>query len=95
MDSKLRSWSARNNVDTKRASMDKLYFRTMLDEFPHEFDCIMELAKELRAIIFPIRGGGLFTGSPSDPEKLYTPIVEAFDEAIVFFLFFFIFYVYR
>lgn len=83
MDSKLRCWSTRNNVDTKRACMDKLYFRTMLDEFPHEFDCLMELAKELRAILFPMRNGGLFTGTPSDPEKLYTPIVKAFDEAII------------
>lgn len=63
--------------------MDKLYFRSMLDEFPHEFGCLMELAKKLRAILFPIREDGLFTGTPSDPEKLYTPIVQAFDHAIV------------
>lgn len=83
MNSKLRCWSARSNVDTKRACMDKLYFKTMLDEFPHEFDCLVELAKNLREILFPIRDGGLFTGTPSDPENMYRPIVQAFDEAIV------------
>jgi hypothetical protein len=39
------------------------------------------LAEELRGILFPYRGG-LFTGTYSDPDKLYQSMIDAFEGAI-------------
>lgn len=63
--------------------MDEHGFKDILDEFPREFEGLRELAEELRMAIFPIRRGALFTGIFSDFKKIYTPIVDAFDRAIV------------
>lgn len=63
--------------------MNKLHFGTILDEFPCEFDGLKELAEELHMALFPIRDESLFTRNLSDAEKLYTPMIDAFDKAIV------------
>ncbi|PGH23710.1 hypothetical protein AJ80_02316 [Polytolypa hystricis UAMH7299] len=51
-------------------------------EFPPQFECIKPLCRELRGILFPIREGDIFTGTPKDPEIFYGPIIKAFDKAI-------------
>lgn len=56
-------------------------FEDILEEFPSIFDHLKPLCREIRGILFPYKDG-LFTGTPPDPEKLYGPILEAFDEAI-------------
>ena len=60
-------------------------FEQLLDELPLAFDHVKPLCKKIRGILFPLlKDGALFIGTPSDPpEKLYHPIVEAFDSAIV------------
>ncbi|KAL9124715.1 MAG: hypothetical protein Q9217_005981 [Psora testacea] len=59
-------------------------FKELLEEFPPVFDRVRPLCKEIRGILFPLlEDGALYTGTPSDPpEKLYDPIIEAFDNAI-------------
>ncbi|KAL9125176.1 MAG: hypothetical protein Q9217_005580 [Psora testacea] len=59
-------------------------FEELLDELPAAFDCIKPLCREIRGILFPLlKDGALLIGTPSDPpEKLYHPIIEAFDSAI-------------
>ena len=58
--------------------------RELLEEFPAVFDCVKPLCEEIRGILFPLsENGTLFNGTPSDPpEKLYDPIIKAFDNAI-------------
>jgi len=60
-------------------------FEQLLDELPLAFDHVKPLCKKIRGILFPLlKDGALFIGTPSNPpEKLYHPIVEAFDSAIV------------
>ena len=56
-------------------------FEELLDEFPAAFDHVKPLCKKIRGILFPLlEDGALFKGTP--PEKLYDPIIEAFDDAI-------------
>ncbi len=60
-------------------------FEQLLDELPLAFDHVKPLCKKIRGILFPLlKDGALFIRTPSDPpEKLYHPIIEAFDSAIV------------
>jgi len=59
-------------------------FENILKEFPLAFNHVKPMCKKIRGILFPLlEDGALFTRTPSDPpEKLYHPIIEAFDEAI-------------
>lgn len=63
--------------------MDNDRFNIILHEFPPEFNCLKELAKELRMALSPIRPGALFRGTWSDPKKVHTPMLDAFDKAIL------------
>ncbi len=62
--------------------MDGIHFRSILIEFPQEFRNLKRLAVELRDILFPIREGGLFTGTHPDANGVYQPMIEAFERAI-------------
>ncbi|KAL1954026.1 hypothetical protein VTO42DRAFT_1804 [Malbranchea cinnamomea] len=67
----------------KHGSVDANRFELILaKEFPPEFDCIKPLCRELRGILFPIRGNTIFTGTPEDPGILYGPIIDAFERAV-------------
>ena len=62
--------------------MDKKHFRGIMAEFPPKFNGLKELAEELRRTLFPIRDESLFTGTYRDSDKLYRPMIEAFERAI-------------
>lgn len=84
-DSKLRSWYTGTYgviADAKRSHMDKHGFRSILYEFPDKFNRLHELAEELRLALFPIRNGGLYTGTLANSKKLYKSMIDAFDKAI-------------
>lgn len=68
----------------KEYAMSVNGFKKPLKEFPPMLDRVKPLCKEIRGILFPfLEDGALFTGTPSGPpEKLYDPIIEAFDNAI-------------
>ncbi len=68
----------------KEYAMSVNGFKKLLKEFPPVLDRVKPLCKEIRGILFPfLEDGALFTGTPSGPpEKLYDPIIEAFDNAI-------------
>jgi hypothetical protein len=51
-------------------------------EFPPKFNCLKELAEELRRTLFSIQDKSLFTETYRDSDKLYRPIIEAFKRAI-------------
>lgn len=69
-------------ADSKRAHMDKQAFKRILLEFPSEFEGLKGLAEELRDLLFPIHEGAMFVGTYSNPERLYRPMIEAFNQAI-------------
>jgi len=71
-------------ADAKRGYMHVDGFEDILNAYPLAFGCVKPLCKEVRGILFPLlKNGALFTGTPSDlPEKLYDPIIEAFDNTI-------------
>ena len=55
----------------------------ILDEFPPSFNDIKPLCRKIQVILFPLlKNGALFTRTPANPEKLYEPIIEAFDDTI-------------
>ena len=74
----------------KEIAQSKMYamgvdgLKELLEEFPAVFDPVKPLCEEIRGILFPLLDtGAMFIGTPSDPpEKLYDPIIEAFDNAI-------------
>jgi Fungal protein kinase len=70
-------------AEIKGRHMDKKHFRGILEEFPPKFGGLKELGEELRRALFPIREESLFTGTYRDPDKLYTPMIDAFERAIV------------
>jgi hypothetical protein len=83
--SQLRDWykgSYNQIADIKGRHMDRKRFRGILDEFPPKFDSLKGLAEELRRALFPIRDESLFTGTYRDPDKLYKPMIDAFDRVI-------------
>lgn len=84
-ESQLRPWytgSYRQIADMKRSHMDKLRFVTFLDEFPSKFNGLKGLAEELRDVLFPCRNG-LITGTYSDHDLFYMPMIAAFEKAIL------------
>lgn len=62
--------------------MEKFGFKSILYEFPDIFHGRQELAEELRLALFPIRHGGLFTGTLANSKKLYKSMIDAFDKTI-------------
>lgn len=84
--SELTQWFSGNYegiASSKRGNVDANGFeRILAKEFPPEFDCVKPLCRELRGILFPIRGNAIFTGTPTNPDVLYGPIIKAFDKAI-------------
>jgi hypothetical protein len=83
--SRLRRWYAGTYEDIaeiKGRHMDKKHFRGIMAEFPPKFNGLKELAEELRRTLFPIRDESLFTGTYRDLDKLYRPMIEAFERAI-------------
>ena len=83
--SKLRAWytGAYGSIaDAKKSHMEKYGFRSILYEFPDIFYDLQELAEELRLALFPIRHGGLYTGTLTNSKKLYKSMIDAFDKAI-------------
>lgn len=69
----------------KEYAMSVNGFEQLLDELPLAFDHVKPLCKKIRGILFPLlKDGALFIGTSSNPpEKLYHPIVKAFDSAII------------
>lgn len=83
-DSLLTKWytgTFRDIARIKRSDMGVDGFEDILEDFPPSFEFAKPLCRELRRILFPYRDG-LFTGTPTDPEVLYGPIIQAFDKAI-------------
>jgi hypothetical protein len=82
----LTKWYTGSFDDIAEAKLGYMHvdgFEYILNEFPEAFDCIKPLCKKIRGILFPIlEDGALFIGTPDSPEKLYHPIIEAFDDAI-------------
>lgn len=87
--SKLRKWS-RGDYDElavhKSRDMGQNIFQTILGEFPPELHTLKPLADHLRQVLFPLRGGVIWTGTDGSPEavdELYEAMIRAFEEAIV------------
>lgn len=86
-ESRLRNWytgTFDQIVDAKEHHMGADGFQKILMEFPQAFNHIKPLCKDIRGILFPLqKDGTLFKGTrEGPPEKLYDPIIEAFDSAI-------------
>lgn len=83
-DSLISKWYTGTYRDIAHAKRGAMYvdgLESILEEFPPAFNCLKPLCRELRRVLFPCRDG-LFVGTPWDPNVLYEPIIEAFDEAI-------------
>jgi Fungal protein kinase len=86
--SRLRRWMV-GDWDTlaqsKTIDMMREGFEKIISEFSPQFDGIKKLAEDLREILFPIRGGSLYTGTvraDKETNKLYDDMVSAFEAAI-------------
>ncbi|KAI0096994.1 hypothetical protein GGR51DRAFT_541928 [Nemania sp. FL0031] len=65
----------------KTADMSPEGFEGILDEFSSDFAPLRGLAKELHALIFPVRNGKIFTGTETDQvavQGLYDGMADAF-----------------
>ncbi|KAK4445308.1 hypothetical protein QBC34DRAFT_472521 [Podospora aff. communis PSN243] len=68
----------------KAADMRPEGFEGILGEFSSDFASLQGLARELHALIFPVRDGEIFTGIETDQvavQKLYNGIAAAFDRS--------------
>jgi hypothetical protein len=67
----------------KRGDMGIDGFEDILEEFPASFNCVKSFCRRMRRILFPlIADGKLDLGTPANPEKLYDPITQAFDDSL-------------
>ena len=84
----LKTWYTGDYDDIAHAKQGFMYadgLGKILDGFPRALDCVKPLCLKIRAILFPYDNDSnrLLVGTPpGPPEKLYEPIIEAFDEAI-------------
>lgn len=68
----------------KAADMSPEGFEGFLGEFSSDFASLQGLAKELHALILPVRDGEIFTGTETDQvavQKLYDGMADAFDRS--------------
>lgn len=85
-ESVLTQWYSGSFKDIARSKLGDMHvdgFEDILDEFPTTFGSVKPLCRKIRGILFPLlEDGALFKGTrPDPPEKLYNPIIEAFDSA--------------
>ncbi|KFY02428.1 hypothetical protein V490_00513 [Pseudogymnoascus sp. VKM F-3557] len=83
--SALRDWytgNYRQIANTKLGHMDKSQFEGIIAEFAPRFECLKQLARELRNVLFPIRDGEIFRGTFRDNDIMYDGMIEAFSKAI-------------
>ncbi|EDN09008.1 predicted protein [Histoplasma mississippiense (nom. inval.)] len=67
----------------KRGNMEAGGFeRILMKEFPPSFDWVKPLCRTIRRILFPHGEEGLIVGTPQDPQRLYDPIIKAYDDTI-------------
>lgn len=84
--SRLWKWSTMDFLQVgkdKAADMSPDGFEGILDEFSSEFIPFKSLARDLHAIIFPVRDGMIFLGADEDPVaigQLYDDMADAFDK---------------
>ncbi|SLM34569.1 serine threonine-protein kinase sgk2 [Lasallia pustulata] len=64
----------------KRGDMVQDGLEVILEECSQVFDCVKPLCRIIRNVLFSYNR--LFTGTPQDPNILYDPIIEAFDDTI-------------
>ncbi|KAI9710009.1 MAG: hypothetical protein M1828_002338 [Chrysothrix sp. TS-e1954] len=80
----LQSWYTGKYEDiaaTKRGHMEQGGFEhIILPKFSPTFDCVKDLARALRDVIF--YKGALYTGTPKKSPSMYNPMIRAFDDAI-------------
>ncbi|EDN02501.1 predicted protein [Histoplasma mississippiense (nom. inval.)] len=87
-DSKLRAWYTGNYEDIANAKLghmskaENMGFGFILREFPPKFRGVLTLCGALRDILFPYNDKGLIVGTPQDPNRLYDPIIKAYDDTI-------------
>ncbi|KAL1972798.1 hypothetical protein VTN31DRAFT_6340 [Thermomyces dupontii] len=81
----LKNWYTGGYSDiatAKRGVVGANGFELILNEFSPDFHFAKPLCRELRGILFPLRYGDIFTGTPKEPEVLYGPMIKAFEKAI-------------
>ncbi|SLM41353.1 1 protein kinase [Lasallia pustulata] len=66
----------------KRGDMGVDGFEEILEEFPQALDCVKPLCRKIQGILFPYENGLVIGTPPGPPEKLYDPIIGAFDTAV-------------
>jgi thiamine kinase-like enzyme len=72
----------------KAADMSPEGFEGILDGFSSDFVPLRGLAKELHALIFPVRDGKIFTGTETDQvavQRLYGGMADAFNRSALLF----------
>ncbi|EGX94173.1 serine/threonine-protein kinase Sgk2 [Cordyceps militaris CM01] len=87
-DSRLRAWEEGRwfeLAERKSRDMHPDNFGRIVDEIPPAFASVKSLAIRLRALVFPLRDGTIWTGTEDSPEAidgLYDGMISAFEDAI-------------
>jgi hypothetical protein len=71
-------------ANAKRGYMHADLFECILEEFPSVLECVKSLCRKVRRILVPLtEDGKLDLATPLDPQQLYDPIFEGFDNGIL------------
>ncbi|EEH33157.2 hypothetical protein PAAG_04210 [Paracoccidioides lutzii Pb01] len=84
-DSMLREWytgTYKKIAIYKRGNMEAGGFEYLLHEFPPDFERVKHLCRTIRGVLFPYGKEGLIVGTPQVPQRLYDPIIKAYDDTI-------------
>ncbi|CAD6502871.1 BgTH12-05460 [Blumeria graminis f. sp. triticale] len=79
----LQNWYSSNSTlcfTSKKSDVKDKFQKRILEYFTPTFECLQELARSLRQILFEDESVGYRT--PEDPNVLYEPIIRAFDDTI-------------
>ena len=83
--SRLRVWYTGTYAEIAsagRGHMGKNGFEDIITEFAPKFEELKQLARELRSVLFPIKDGGIFTGTFRDHDIMYDGMINAFGRSI-------------
>jgi hypothetical protein len=83
--SRLQGWYSGTYTEigrNKLGDMDMNGFEDIVAEFAPQFESQMQLARELRSTLFPIRDGAIFTGTFRNSDIMYDGMINAFSSAM-------------
>lgn len=82
-DHQLQKWYGESAAAVKEAMISfRENFKSILDDFLPNFECLKLMMWEWRELLFPLQGGERFSGTPENHSPVYDKVIKMFDKQI-------------